>query len=240
VATLTIKNESGAKLEFATSGGAVKLDPGESKELSGNQLKGQGLADAILLGNASIQVAPNPGKDQVDLAKTVLPPLVTSTGARVTQLGSRFDQSQKELVKLREAFNKTWKAAESNLGAAHAATAGWANLRKAVKGLILDTEEVNEAVKERKDAVKALEQGLEKLKNENLADTPGRTLEHWYADRVAAEKALEEARAALANVRKEKSNPIVAEIETVEAGIARVQAIQKNKAIGKEIQEFGQ
>ena len=239
MAKLTIKNESGTKLEIQTPGGLLKLGPGESADVTEKHLKAQALADALYAGKASIGPTANPSKEQVDLAKAVLPPLVIGAGAKLIQAKGRFDQSQKELLKLREAFNKTWKGAESNLTSAQEATTGWPSLRKAVKGLILDSDVEPDVVKEKKDALKALEAELNALKNEDLAVTH-RTLEEWYLDRAAKEQQVKAAREALAKVSKEKANPLFAKIETVEANIATAQAIAKNKAIGKEIPEFGQ
>ena len=239
MATLTIKNESPATLEFATPGGVVKLEAGKSAELTDKQLKSPGFAEAVLAGKASIAPVNNPGKDQTDLAKAVLPAIVTGTGAKVAQLKARFDQSQKELLKLREAFNKTRKLVESNLDTAQSTVTGWPGLRKAVKNLILDTEAESPAVKEKKEALKSIEKELEDLKQEDLAATH-RTLEDWFKDRLAKEQAVKEAREALAKVSQEKANPLIVEVETLDASIAAVQAIAKNKAIGKEIPEFGQ
>lgn len=235
---MTVKNESAATVEFPTPGGVVKLEAGKSEDLTDKQLKSPGFADAVLAGKVSIGPVNNPGKDQTELAKAVLPPIVTGAGAKIAQLKARFDQSQNELLKLREAFNKTRKVVESNLDAAQSSVSGWPGLRKAVKTLIFDAEAESADVKQKRDALKAVEKELEDLKMEDLAVTK-RTREAWFEDRLAKEQAVKDARDALAKVNKEKANPMIAEVETLDGRIEAVKAIAKHKVIGKEIPEFG-
>jgi hypothetical protein len=239
VTTLTIKNESGAKIEFATPGGAVSLDPGASAELNEKQLRSGALADALYAGKLSVTPKPNPTKEQIALARAVLPPLVTGADARLIQLRTRFDQAQAELVKLRTAFNKTWKVADSSLGAAKDSAVGWPGLRKAVKGFILDTETEDPGIEQKREALEALEEELTALKQEDLSQT-GRTLEAWYADRVAKEQTVKEATEALAEVTKAKANPLVAQVDAVDARVGQISGITPATAIGEEIPAFGQ
>jgi hypothetical protein len=239
VATLTIKNESGANIEFATPGGVVKLDAGASAELNETQLRSGALADALYRGKLSVTPKPNPSEAQIALAKAVLPSLVSGAGARLLQLQNRFDQAQTELQKLRTAFNKTWKVADSSLGAAKSGALGWPGLRQAVKGFILDTETEPPEIEKKREALEALEQELETLKQEDLSQT-GRTLEEWYADRVAKEQAIKEATAALAEVTLQKANPLVAAVDAVDARVGQISGIAPATAIGQEIPAFGQ
>jgi hypothetical protein len=239
VATLTIKNDSDAPLEFTTPGGAVSIAPGKSEDLTEKKLKSPVLADALLSGDASIVPIADPTKEgKSDLARAVLPAIVAGTGAKLAKLKTRFDQSQKELIKLRESFNKTRKQVEASLDEAQGSLSGWPGVRKAVKNLILDAEAEDPAVKEKKDALAALEAELKALKSEDLAAT-GRSLEDWYKDRVAKEQAVKDAAAALAKIAKEKANPLAGQLDALDVGVAGVQAIVKSKVIGKEIPEFG-
>lgn len=241
MATLTIKNESGAKLALATPAGQVELEPGAQVELSDRQLGSQDLADALYSGKVAFVIPGRPAKEQVELAKAVLPRLAAGSGTKLTQAKARFDQSQKELMHLRQAFNKTWKAAEIHLGAAKATAAGWPGLRRAIKALILDTEEEDRSVKEKKEALTALEKELEELKAlgaEDLA-VQARTLDDWYKDRVVKEHAVQKARDAWEKVSKEKTNPLIAQMDALDAGAGAVRAIAKDDAIGREVPEFG-
>jgi small-conductance mechanosensitive channel len=238
VATLKIKNESGAKIEFATPAGAVKLDAGASAELNEQQLKSTALADAMLLGKVSLTTPANPSAEQIALAKAVLPPIVTGARARLTQLKARFDQSQAELLRLRDAFNKTWKVAEASLGATKSGVSGWPTVRKAVKALILDAERESAEVTDKRDALKALQKELKDLKKEDLGQS-GRSLEDWYQDRAALERAIAEATEALDSLARRQSNPLVAELESIEEHIGVIDALKADKAIGGEIPKFG-
>jgi hypothetical protein len=238
VATLKIKNESGAKIEFPTPGGAVKLDAGASADLNEKQLKSSALAEAVLLGRVSFTAAGNPSAEQTALAKAILPAIVTGANARLTQLKARFDQSQAELLRLRDAFNKTWKVAEASLGATKNGVSGWPTVRKAVKALILDAEREAPEVAEKRDALKALQKELKDLKKEDLGQS-GRSLEDWYQDRVAVEQAITEATEALDNVARVRSNPLIAELDSIDERMGVIDAIKPDKAIGSEIPKFG-
>lgn len=238
MATLKIKNESGAKLELPTPGGVVSLDTDASADLNEKQLKSPAFADALLHGRLSITVGDTPSDEEIALAKAVLPPVVTGARARLTQLKSRFDQSQAELVKLRDAFNRTWKVAEASLGATKSGVAGWPGLRDAVTSLILDADEEPADIREKREALEAAQKELDTLKSEDLGET-GRTLEQWYADRVAKENAVRDAAAALAKVSQEKANPLIADLTAIDARVGAIQAIKQDAAIGAEIPQFG-
>jgi hypothetical protein len=67
-----------------------------------------------------------------------------------------------------------------------------------------------------------------------------RPLEDWFKERVAKEQKVKEAREALAKLNQEKANPLIAEVETLDASIKAMRAIAKDKAAGKEIPELGQ
>jgi hypothetical protein len=239
VATLSITNQTDKTMEFPTPGGAVRIEPRASKDLSEKQLKSPVLAEALRSGTAVIaRPADRFTPEQRALAKAVLPAIITSTGARLTQLRTRFDQSHQELQKLREAFNKTRRIAAENLDLVKASVEGWPGLREVAATLLLEGEEEDAAVTEKKKALEDAERALEEVKNEDLAVSL-RPREEWFADRVAREAAVKAAREALAKVAREKANPLVGEIETLTAGVAAVRAIAKDRAVGGEIPEIG-
>lgn len=237
-ATLTIKNETGADLEIETGGVPKKLAPGATADLSAKELQSRGFAQVLDAGKVSFVKVQKPGQDEIDLARKVLPAMVVSTRERMAKFKSSFEQSQKELLQLRESFNKAWKVAEASLGAAQSALAGWPALNKAVRNLLLDTMTEDPEVTAKKDAVKALEERIAALKKEEPATT-GRTLEQWYADRVVREQELKEAQDALAKVSDAKADRLAADVDALDANVTALTALTKDKAIGKPLAEFG-
>src|SRR2546421_2475469 len=103
-------------------------------------LKSAGVRDALQTGKVSFAEIPHPAEDQIKLAGEVLPPLVTATGAQIVNYKVRYEQSAKQLEKLRDDYNKTWKSAAAQLAAAQKAAEMWPALEKAVKALVLDTK----------------------------------------------------------------------------------------------------
>jgi hypothetical protein len=237
--TLTIKNETGEELIIETGGAPVKIPAGGSAKLSDKELNSRAFAAALEAGKISFANVPNPGPDEIDLARKVLPPLVASMRDRLGKFKNQFEQSQKDLLRQRDSFNKTWNVAETRLGAVQSAPAGWAALKQAVKNLLLDTNTEDPAVTNQKKAIKKLEDVIGKLRNEDLAQT-NRSREEWYAERIAKEQELKQAQNELAKLSAEKADPLAADVATLDATVTAVAALKKDKAIGKPIAEFGQ
>jgi hypothetical protein len=238
MATLRIKNVTDAELKIETGGAPVTLAANEEKELSEKDLMSRGFAKAIEAGSVSFVIPDDPGQDQIELARKVLPPLVTAMRDGIGNHKNRFEQSQRALLQLREPFNKAWKIAKAHLEVAQTSTSGWLAVKQAVQKLLLDTQEEDSSVKQAREAVESIEQEIDELKNEDLAAT-GRSLEEWFADRFAKEQALKEAQEALAKVSAEKTDPLAIEVASVDGTVAALTALTEDKAIGKEIAEFG-
>ena len=236
--TLKIKNEKGGELKIETGGDPVKLAAGAEADLSEKELKSQGFVKALEEGSVSFVNVAKPNKDQITLARAILPSLVKAAGGRIGNLKSRFEQSQKELLKQRDSFIKAWNVADANLTAAQKAVPGWPALQKAVKNLLLDTKVDDLEVTEARNAIKAIQKEIGDLKKEDLA-VSGRTREVWFADRLAKEQTLKDAEAALSKVDAEKADPLAEEVATVDTAVAALAGLKKDKAIGPEIAEFG-
>jgi hypothetical protein len=236
--TLKVKNETAAELQIQTSTGPVKIAAGAQADLTENQLTSKGFADALAAGSVSFANVAKPTNEEIALARKALLPLVAATQSRAGTLKGRFDQSQKELLRLRESFNKLWKVAEAQFTQAQTSTAGWKALKNAVKNLLIDTVVEPPDVAAKKKAVADLEEDIEDLKKEDLA-VSGRTREQWLADRLAKEQALKEAHAELDKVSSQKADPLIAQVASIDGAVTAIGALTKDNAIGKELPEFG-
>jgi hypothetical protein len=175
--------------------------------------------------------------DQVKLARELLAPMVTTTGAQMINYKGRYEQARQEMVRLRDAYNKAWKTAETSLAAAEAAAQSWDPLQKAVKGMVIEKSPESDEIVEKKATVTRLTEELAEMKKK---DVPAANLDVWFALRAAKEKELKEAQDALDKAVQVKGDPLVTEVRTVAATSESVIAIAKNrnKAIGKEIPEL--
>lgn len=236
--TLRVKNESGAELEIQTGGAPVKIAAGAEAELTEKQLASKGFSEAVQAGAVSFVNIATPTQEQVELARKILPALVSSIGDRIGNVKGRFEKSQGELLKMRDSFNKSWKVAESQFTVAQASTAGWAAVRKAVKNLLFDTATEDPAVTAKKQEIKDLEDDIVELNNEDLA-VSGRTLQEWFTDRNAKEQALTKAKDDLNKLNAQTSDPLATPVASIDGAVTALTGLTKAKAIGAEIPEFG-
>ncbi len=236
--TLKVKNESGAELEIQTGGAPVKIAAGAEADLTEKQLASKGFSEAVQAGTVSFVNIANPTQEQVDLARKILPALVSSLGERISNVKSRFEKSQGELLKMRTSFNKSWKVAESQFTVAQASTAGWANVRKAVKNLLFDTATEDPEVAAKKQEIKELEDDIAELNQEDLA-VSGRTLDDWFKDRNGKELALAKAKDDLSKLNVQASDPLQTPVASIDGAVTALGGLTKAKAIGAEIPEFG-
>lgn len=241
MATLKIKNVTGAELEIEPGGAPVKLAAGAEADLSDKELMSKGFVKVVEAGSVSFVNVVNPSQDQIELARKVLPSLVATMRDRIGNYKGRFEQSQRELLKLRESFNKAWKIAEAHLAVAQTSTSGWPAVKQAVKSFLLDTKPEDPSVTEKKADIAAITEAIDNLKNEVLEpqEPSGRSREEWFADRVAKEQALKEAQAELANMSAQKADPLATEVASVDGTVVALATLTADKAIGKEIAEFG-
>ncbi|HYP07853.1 MAG TPA: hypothetical protein VER03_16590 [Bryobacteraceae bacterium] len=238
MATLNVKNNSAADVEFETPTGPVKIEANKDKNLGEKELTSKGFAKALDGGSLSFAQVQNPSGDVVELARRILPPLIASMRDRITNQRGRFEAVQKDLLKLRESFNKSWKVAEAQLAASQGSIAGWPAVRNAAKNLLIDTKVEDAEVTQKKQAVTDIEAEIAVLNSEDLAQS-GRTLDQWFADRYAKEQALTQAKDELAKVNVQKSDPLATDVASVDGAVTALGALTKAKAIGAEIPEFG-
>jgi hypothetical protein len=236
--TLRVKNESGAELEIQTGGAPVKIAAGAEADLTEKQLASKGFSEAVQAGSVSFVNIMAPTQEQVDLARKILPALVSSLGERIGNVKGRFEKSQGELLKMRTSFNKSWKVAESQFVVAQASTAGWPTVKKAVKNLLFDTAVEDPAVTAKKQEIKDLEDDIVELNKEDLA-VSGRTLEEWFTDRNAKEMALTKAKDDLNKLNAQKTDLLATPVASIDGAVTALSGLTKAKAIGTEIPEFG-
>jgi hypothetical protein len=236
--TLRVKNESGAELEIQTGGAPVTIAAGAETDLTEKQLASKGLSEAVHAGTVSFVHIAAPTQEQVALARKILPALVSSLGERIGNVKGRFEKSQGELLKMRNSFNKSWKVAESQFNVAQASTAGWNNVRKAVKNLLFDTATEPPDVTAKKEDIKELEDAITELNKEDLS-VSGRSLDDWFKDRNAKEQALAIAKDDLNKMIGQTSDPLATPVASIDGAVTALSGLTKAKAIGAEIPEFG-
>jgi hypothetical protein len=236
--TLKIRNETGSQLQIETGGIPVILDDGEEADLSEQQLKSLGFSKAAEAGQVSFVVVGTPSAEQIALARLILPNLVKSLGSQVSTLKGRFEKTQKDLLNLSVGYNKTWKTAETDLMLAQASAPGWPNVKDAVQALLFDTAAADPDVVAKQAEVDAIVAAIDALNNEDLTVT-GRTLEQWFVDRLEQEQLLTTAQSELAELETTTADPLVAEVNAVDANVTAVTALVKAYEIGVEIAPFG-
>jgi hypothetical protein len=245
---LAVKNETGGELEIRSGGAApIRIAPGATKDLDAGLLKSQAVTDLLHGRKISLQppyLPAHPTKEQeqtfaeqMKLAREVLAPMVTTLGAQILNHRNRYVQSQRELVRLRDAYNKSWIAAEAGLAAAKAAAESWGAVHKAITTVLIDTTPEPKEVTEKREAVEKLQQELADMAKDPVAAAD---LDAWFERRLAKQKELAAAKAELDALAKQKSDPLVAEMNTVSKHSDTVTdlAKKKDKAIGKELPEL--
>ena len=237
--TLKIKNETGAELEIQTGGAPVKIAAGAQADLTEKQLASKGFSEAVQAGSVSFVNIVTPTSEQVDLAREILPALVSSMGERIGNVKGRFGKSQGELLKMRGSYNKSWKVSESQFAVAQAATVGWPTVKSAVQNLLLDQADKDPEVEAKEDEIKGIEDAITLLNNEDLSPPDGRPIDEWFQDRYAKELALKKAKAELAELIAKHTDPMAATVATIDGSVTALKALTKVQAIGAEIPEFG-
>lgn len=245
---LTVKNETGAEIEIRSGGAApIRIPPGATKDLDVGLLKSQAVADLLHGKKISLQppnLPAHPTKEQeqavaeqLKLAREVLAPMVTTLGAQILNHRNRYVDSQKELMRLRDAYNKTWTAAEASLAGAKAAAESWGAVQKSIATVIIDATPEAREVTEKREVVEKLDQELKDMAKDNVAAAD---LDAWFERRLARKKELETAKAELEALEKKKGDPLVAEMNAVARNSDSVAALakSKDKSIGNELPEL--
>ena len=236
--TLRIKNETGTELVIKTGGAPVKIAPAAEADLTEKQLASKGFLEAVHAGSVSFVNIEDPTEEQVDLAEKILPALVSSLGERIGNVKSRFEKSQGGLLKMRTSYNKSRQVSKSQFGVAQAATAGWPAVKDAVQNLLFDSATDSQEVIDKRDEIKEIEDAIVELNNEDLS-VSGRTLEQWFADRLARETALAKAKDDLAKLTAAGADPLAVIVASINGSVTALNGLTEAVAIGAEIPEFG-
>lgn len=238
MAKLTIRNDSANKLKIDTGAGLVEVDAGAQAELTEPQLLSSGFTKVLDAGAVSFAAVAQPTAEQSATARKVLAPRIAAAADRASKSSKQFTQAQANLLKLRDGFNKAWKAASASLDAAQKSNPGWKAVKDAAQNLVFAAVQDSAEVTAAKSKVTLAQQAVDDLKGEDLAQT-NKPLEQWYTERVAADEALAKAQADLAALVAKAADPLIARVDSTGQTVADLAALNKDQAIGKELPAFG-
>jgi len=221
--TLKVKNESKMPLKIDTGGAPIEIAPGAERELTANELKSASFAKALEDGWVSFVKVDQPTEEQIKLARLVLPDLVSAAGDRLAAVKGRFEQSQKELLKLREGYNKAWGLAETYLAGAKSTMPGWPHLKSAAENYLLHAAVEDPKVKELKQTIQDLAEQVAALKQQK-PDTP-EALEAWFKNRANTEEQLKQAEAELAKMSKAAADPVAAKVIAIDQAASAIGSV---------------
>ncbi len=237
-AKLKVRNKTAEEITLQFPTGPRKIAASGVAEFSDAELRSPAFTRAHDAGTVAFAKMDDPSPEVITLGRSVLPPLVAAATTRLADLRGRYGQARAELLKLREAYNRTRRTAETNLDAGKLAADQTAELRNALTSLVLDTQTDHPDVVARKAELKIAAQAVETLKNEDLAVT-GRTREVWYLERLAREQELQDANTALAKLTETRTDPLVQALArqaaTLATDSAGLKVIKKDQALGAEI-----
>lgn len=226
--TLRVRNESDAlvTVQLDNLSEQVDIDVGAETDLSEKFLQTHSFSTLLEAGQVSFVLPSSPNNEQYNLARRLMPRLLSQIGSPLIQLHARAKEAVKTMQKHRDTYNRSWDATEKilKLGEANSHAADF--LSQGIEHFL--------NVEPETALVEQLQQEIINLENEDLSVT-GRDLADWFVERNRKQEELENAEVRLANAKREYQQRYHRLIDKLKASADTLKTIDSDQDIGQKL-----
>jgi hypothetical protein len=226
--SLRVKNVSHATvtLELDNQSDAIEIAADQEVDLAERFLLTRNFMSAIEAGTLSFVLPISPHNEQYNLARRLMPRLLSEVGSPLIQLHARAKAAKETMQGYRDAYNKSWDAAKTILERG--------KIRAQAANLLFQSLAHFLNVYPEEALVAQINQEITELEKEDL-DATGRTLAKWFVERDQKQVELERAKARLEQAKQDYEQRYQALSEELKSSAKGLAEIDSNQDIGQKL-----